>query len=114
MDAHAGVHVVGAARQAPQEPAGVVVVDRLAEQVAVEVDGGVGRDHQLAGRGHCGGLLPGQALDVGRPGLAGPHRLVEVGRAQLEGQPQPREQLEAPRRARGQDQSLGRHPVSRR
>jgi hypothetical protein len=102
-----------------QQAAGVVVIERLPEQVAVEVDGGVGRDDQLGGRGHGGSLLSGEPFDVDGAGLAGTHGLVEVGRPQLEGEAQARQQLEAARRARGQDQTFGHrfgrsHRLSRR
>ena len=45
---HAGVDEVGAARQEAQHAAGVVVVDRLLEDLAVDIDSGVGCDHDRA------------------------------------------------------------------
>ena len=41
----AGVHLVASGRRAAEHPAGVVVVGRLAEDLAVDVDRGVGGDH---------------------------------------------------------------------
>jgi len=60
-------------------------------------DRGVGAQHEKAGPGDRGDLLPGDPLDVGLRRLLGQPPLVDSGRLDVEDQPETLEKLEAPR-----------------
>jgi hypothetical protein len=55
-----GQHLVGAAGQALQHGGGFVGVGRLAEDLAVDGDGGVGRQHRTQRHAAQGQHLPGE------------------------------------------------------
>jgi hypothetical protein len=100
----ARVHVVATARHRGEHRAGLRGVGRLAEDGAVDVDGGVGRDHERARVDRHGGrLLAAEAGHVGDRILAVEDGLVDVGGAHREHDPELVEQFAAARRTRRQD-----------
>ena len=94
-DGHPRVYDVGPPAQRPQHPAGVGGVDRLAVDLARDVDGGVGADHDGSGAsiGDCRGLGGGEADDEFERRLAGQRRLVEVRGDDVERDTEQRQQL---------------------
>ena len=97
MHAHPGVHMMRGVGDGPDEALGIGGIHRLAEQFALEVDGGVGGHDHRTGSGHHGRLAAGQAFHIGGAGLPGQHGFIDIGRSDLEGQPEFVEQAAAAR-----------------
>ena len=78
-DADAGCHLVRATRELVEHGAGLVLVCRLTQKLAIEGDDGVGRDGQLIGLGVLGGNGGSlSALDKRKRGLIIKRSLVDV------------------------------------
>lgn len=91
---NAGVHSMGARRQLSQHRCRIVLVDRLAEDLAAELDGGIRGNDQLVGGGaHRRGLGEGQPAHVGLGSFVGRGRFVDVGHTHGELHPDLRQQL---------------------
>ncbi len=84
-----------------QHPHRVGVIDRLAENLAVDGHGRVGAEHPRLGtqREHGARLLDGEPLHVRGGRFVGMRRFVDVGRQHLEGDAGGGQQFCAPRRA---------------
>jgi hypothetical protein len=106
---HPGVHLMGPARQALQHPDGVVGVDRLAEDLAVELDHRVGGEDRVAV--DRTGLLGGQPGDQLQRALAVSWGLVDpVWRDDTKRHAEQAQQLTTAGRRRSENQ---RHAASR-
>ena len=100
---------MGPPRQQLEHAAGVIVVDGLGEDVVVEVDRGVGREHAdaaVAVEQVCDlvGLVDGDPFDVGARVFTAFPRLVDVGRLDPERQAELPEQFVASRRLRRENE----------
>ena len=94
-----------AARIQAEHAAGVGGVPGLAQQLAVDHHHRVRRQHQLSRRGLGRRLLAGEADDGLLRRLAGSGRFVQIHGADGEAQAEAGQQLAAPRRAGGEDES---------
>jgi len=108
---------VAAARQSPEHRGGVFVIARLAQDVAVDDDGGVGAEDDGVGRRRAARqyrqgrqrFLAGETTDVGLRRFARADRFVDVGGDDIEFESCRAQQLGTPRRCRRQDQSHERN-----
>ena len=94
------VHVVGAARQRPQNAPRIVAVGRLAVHHTVEFDTRVGTQHDCSGmpRENDQRFFCAQAPHVVDGRFTGSHRLVDVGGVDDGVAPAALQQVDAPRR----------------